>query len=80
MPNKPIHSIRVGGIQLAIWENELKDGKGTVQSITIKGSYKVGEEWKDTTSFKYSDLPLIQMAMQKALEFRYLKENPDKEF
>ena len=77
MANKPIHSIRVGAIQVSIWENPLKDGSGVIRSVTITKSYKQGEEWKQTTSFKMADLPLIQLAMNEALEFHYIKADPD---
>jgi len=77
MANKPIYTVRVGSIQLAIWENELKDNKGVIRSITIKKSYKVGDEYKDTTNFKISDAPMIQLALQQAYEFHYLKPEPD---
>jgi len=71
----PIKSIRVGAIQLSIWENPMKGKDEFIRSCTISKSYKMGEEWKTTTSFKMADLPLIQVAMQKALEFHYLKED-----
>ena len=71
----PIKSFRVGAIQLSVWENPLKgDKEGVVRSCTITKSYKDGEAWKQTTSFKINDLPLIQLAMQKAIEFHYIKE------
>ena len=68
---KPEHTIRCGGIQLAIWSNETT--KGTFQSITIDKSYKDGETWKRTKSFKPADLVKLQLGISKVLEYLYLK-------
>jgi len=71
MSSKPIHNIRVGGIQIAVWENETEKGK--MRSITIDKSYKAGAEWKRTKSFKDSDLPKIIMGLEEVLRTLYLK-------
>ena len=67
----PEKTIRCGGIQVAIWSNET--AKGTFQSITIDKSYKDGETWKRTKSYKASDLVKIQLGISKALEYLFLK-------
>ena len=67
----PIKTVKVGGIQLAIWSNETT--KGTFQSITIDKSYKDGETWKRTKSFKPADLVKLQLGISKVLEYLYLK-------
>jgi len=69
--SKPEKTIRCGGIQIAIWSNETS--KGTFQSITIDKSYKDGETWKRTKSFKATDLPKIALGITKVLEYLYLK-------
>ena len=69
--SKPEHTIRVGGIQIAVWSNETT--KGTFQSITIDKSYKDGETWKRTKSFKPADLVKLQLGISKVLEYLYLK-------
>ena len=69
--SKPEHTVRCGGIQLAIWSNETT--KGTFQSITIDKSYKDGETWKRTKSFKPSDLVKLQLGISKVLEYLFLK-------
>ena len=68
---KPEHTVRCGGIQLAIWSNETI--KGTFQSITIDKSYKDGETWKRTKSFKPTDLVKLQLGISRVLEYLYLK-------
>lgn len=70
--SKPEHTIRVGGIQIAIWSNDT--GKGVFQSITIDKSYKDGETWKRTKSFKPVDLVKIQLGLTEVLKYLYLKD------
>ena len=67
----PEKTVKVGGIQLAVWSNETT--KGTFQSITIDKSYKDGETWKRTKSFKPSDLVKLQLGISKVLEYLFLK-------
>ena len=71
MAGTPIKTVKVGGIQLAIWANETS--KGTFNSITIDKSYKDGDEWKRTKSFKPADLVKLQLGISKVLEYLYLK-------
>ena len=67
----PEKTVKVGGIQLAIWANET--AKGTFHSITIDKSYKEGDVWKRTKSFKPADLMKVQLGINKVLEYLYLK-------
>lgn len=51
---KPVHTIRSGAIEVAIW---LRDGdKGPFYTATPRRSYKQGDEWKETDSFGEDDL------------------------
>ena len=72
MTNAPEKTIKVGGIQLAIWSNETS--KGAFRSITIDKSYKDGETWKRTKSFKPNDLVKLQLGINKVLEYLYIKD------
>ena len=45
---RPVHTIRLGRIQVAIWKNETSNGDRF--NMTISQGYKDGEEWKDTPS------------------------------
>ncbi len=69
--SKPEYSLKAGAIRLSIWKNQTK--KGVMQSITIDRSYKDGEEFKTTNSFRPADLPLIEVLMRKAMEYLFLK-------
>ena len=48
-----------------------------MQSITIDRSYKDGEEFKTTNSFRPADLPLIEVLMRKTMEYLFLKDVVD---
>ena len=48
-----------------------------MQSITIDRSYKDGEEFKTTNSFRPQDLPLIEVLMRKTMEYLFLKDTND---
>ena len=69
---KPEHTIRCGGIQIAIWSNDT--GKGVFQSITIDKSYKDGDTWKRTKSFKPTDLVKLQLGINEVLKYLYVKD------
>ena len=70
---KPVQQFKVGGIQVAIWQNESKEGQA-FSSISMDKRYKVGEEWRSTTSLKANDLPKAILALQKAYEFLSVKD------
>lgn len=55
---KPIHTLRIGPVKAAIWENETKSG-GIRYSTSISRIYRVGDKWRDTNSFGRDELPLL---------------------
>ncbi|MCX6801008.1 MAG: hypothetical protein NTZ73_02375 [Candidatus Diapherotrites archaeon] len=71
---KPVKKLKIGTIDVAVWENESKKGDKFF-TTTIERSYKKGEEWKKTNSFRMNDLPKAILALQKAFEFASLKED-----
>lgn len=70
---KPIKSVKVGGIEVAVWENSSKDGKKFF-TTTMEKNYKDGEEWKKTNSLGLDDLPKAILALQEAYHFVAVKE------
>ena len=70
---KPVQQFKVCGIQVAIWRNESKECQ-EFSSISMDKRYKIGEEWRSTTSLKASDLPKAILALQKAYEFLSVKD------
>jgi hypothetical protein len=70
----PVKKFSVGGVQVAVWENEGKEGR-SFYSVSFDRRYKdKNDEWKSTTSLKANDLPKAILALQKAYEFVSLKE------
>jgi hypothetical protein len=62
---KPVHKLRDGAIEVAIWRNEGE--KGPWYSVTATRSYKQGEEWKQSDSFGQDDL----LALAKLLDLAH---------
>lgn len=69
---KPIKSVKLGGIEVAIWENASKEGNKFF-TTTIERNYKNGEDWKKTNSLRNEDLPKAILALQEAYHFVSLK-------
>lgn len=63
----PVDKVNVGSVNIAVWENEGKDGK-LFRSITISKSYKKDDKWVNTDSFYKSDLGDIVFACIKAFD------------
>lgn len=52
--NKPVEKIRVGSVQMSIWQNEGQDGPFYTSSVEL--SYKDGDQWKPSSSYGPRDL------------------------
>lgn len=62
--NQPAHEIRLASIKATVWSNS--DGGRSWFSISLSRSYRDGDQWKDTTSFRRDDLPLVSKASEMA--------------
>ena len=71
---KPDFTVKVGAISLAVWTNKSKDQKFDNQSITITRTYKKGDSFETTNSLRFTDLPLVALAMDEAMRYKYLKQ------
>ena len=69
---KPIATFKLGRIRAAVWENDTD--KGAVYNVTIERRYQDGEEWKSSTSFGRSDLPLVARLADEAMLFIYRRQ------
>ena len=69
----PKAKFNVGAVQVAVWENEGKEGR-VYNTVSIDKRYKDGEEWKSTSSLRVDELPKAVLALQKAYEYLALKE------
>ena len=70
---KPIKSVKVGAVEVAVWENASKEGRKFF-TTTIERNYKAGEDWKKTSSLRDSDLPKAILALQEAYHFVSIKQ------
>lgn len=74
MPNKPVKRFVVGGgVCASIWENPSKNN-GTWYSVTVTRSYRDGDEYKDTTSFRRDDLLFVAKAASIAFDWCLKKQ------
>jgi hypothetical protein len=66
--NRPIHTVRYGTIQAAIWRNMVDNGNASrsMYSVTFSRSYKESERWKDSSSFGVDDLLTLAKAANDA--------------
>jgi hypothetical protein len=71
---KPIKKFSAGSLQLAIWENEGKEGT-VFHTISFDKRYKDNDEWKSSNSLKPNDLPKAIALFQKAFDFLSIKES-----
>ncbi|REJ72333.1 MAG: hypothetical protein DWQ45_22210 [Planctomycetota bacterium] len=68
-----------GGISVAVWQNEVntEGGSRTMRSITVSPRrYRDSQsgEWRDSASYRPSDIPAILFGLNKAQE--YIFSNP----
>ena len=62
---KPVHKLKDGTIELAVWQNE--GDNGPFYTVTHKRSYKQKDEWKDSDSYGQGDL----LALAKLLDLAH---------
>jgi hypothetical protein len=70
--SKPVHKIRSGAIEVAIWRNESE--KGPWFSVTMSRSYKKDEAWKQADSYGTDDLLLLAKLLDLAHTWILLHE------
>jgi hypothetical protein len=64
--NKPVQTIRYGSVKATIWRN---DGEqGAFYTVTVSRSWrdKTTNEWHDSSSFHFKDLPHLAKAVSDA--------------
>jgi len=72
---KPVKKFSAGAVQVAVWENEGKEGTN-YYSVSMSKRYKdKNDEWKDSSSLKQTDLPKAVLALNKAYEYLTLKDD-----
>ena len=72
---KPAFSVdlpcRGGTVSVAAWENMVGEGDNErlVYMLTLNRSYNDGKEWKETTSMRPEDVPVLQVALSRVYEW-----------
>jgi len=67
---KPERVFRIGAISASVFVNEVEGegGKRTVRNVNLQRRFRDGDEWKSTSSFGLSDLPVAITVLNLALE------------
>lgn len=75
---KPVHIVRLGRVKAAIWANP-SDKLGTRHTVTVCRIYKVGDEWRESSSFSRDELPLVGKVISQAHTwiFEHGKDTPE---
>ena len=63
--NKPAMEFPLGRIRATIWANEAENQEVWF-NVTVSRRYKEGDEWRDTSSFRRDDLPIVAKAIDMA--------------
>jgi hypothetical protein len=70
---QPVKKFKVGGIQVAVWENRVASQSGpddVLYSVTIDRRYRDEQgNWRSSSSFRTGDLPKLLFALHKAYEY-----------
>ena len=69
---RPEKSIKVGGVEAAIFENEIVKGgkKISIKKVSFQKRYKSAEgEWKSTNSLDVNEIPKAILVLSKAYEY-----------
>ena len=74
--NRPAHEIKVGRIRASIWTNRSNNG-GDWFNVSLSRSYRDGDEWKDSASFRRDDLPLVSKVAE--LAYAWIWKNRESE-
>jgi hypothetical protein len=56
---RPVHKLALGRIEAAVWENASQNN-GVRYAVTFSRRYTEGDEFKNTSSFRLEDLPIIE--------------------
>lgn len=63
----PVHVVRLGNISATLWDNTSKSS--TWYATDISRNYQEQGEWRKSSSFRPSDLPVVQAVAKAALDW-----------
>lgn len=72
---KPAHEIRLGRIRATIWANN-GDKRAVWFNVSLTRLYKDGEQWKDSSTFRRDDLPVVAKVVDMAYAWIWGQEVP----
>lgn len=72
MSNSPVKKFRLGAIVCTVWNNPNEKGDDRY-SASIVRRYKVGDDWRETSSFFPEDLPVVARLSERALNHIMLR-------
>ena len=74
--NKPVYQIRLSAIRAAIWLNQSDKTDESWFTVTVTRSYRDKEQFKDTTTFRRDDLPIVVKALEMAYAWIWEQSAP----
>lgn len=72
--DRPVFKVKVGSIDTAVWKQQNADGKDYFSISYSKSYLDINKEWKKTNNLHVSDIPDLQLALQKVYEFVKIRE------
>ena len=73
---KPETKFKAGGITATVWQNISE--KGTYATVKLARSYMDKDKaWKETNSFRETDIPKAALVLQEAYKYLQLKSNKE---
>ena len=69
--NEPLRVFRAPGMSVAVFENTSEEGK-TFYKLSAQRVYRVGKDFKTSTSFSFTEVPTLLLVMQRA--WKYISE------
>lgn len=72
--HRPAKNLRYGSLEAAIWRNQGESGD--FLNTTFSRTYRQGDDWKETDSFREGDLPtLSKLALDAHSEIQKIKDS-----
>ena len=74
---KPVKVFKYRALSASVFANTAKNG-GPFYSVSLQRTYKVGDEFKHSSSFTRDELPVARHLLQQAWEFILDAESREK--
>ena len=70
-----MHQIRLSAIRAAIWLNQSDKTGESWFTVTVSRSFRDKEQFKDTTTYRRDDLPIVSKAIEMAYAWIWEQED-----